>query len=60
MKNWFHRKSLSSVEAVRDFVDTIEFINVLLAKESAQRDATLESLRVSGRRTGPSAAGANH
>ena len=58
MTNWFRRKRPAPVEAVRDFVDTIEFINVLLAQESAQRGNTLENFRVSGHRAGPQAIGA--
>jgi len=47
MPNWFRRKRPAPVEAVRDFVDTIEFINVLLAKELAERETTLGAMRVS-------------
>jgi hypothetical protein len=45
MMKWFLRKRPAPVEAVRDFVDTIEFINVLLAKELAEQEARLGSAR---------------
>jgi hypothetical protein len=45
MMKWFRRKRPAPVEAVRDFVDTIEFINVLLAKELAEQEARLGSAR---------------
>jgi hypothetical protein len=59
MKNWFRRKRLASAEAVRDFADVVETINVLLAKESAQRDADTQGARVAGGRTGQQFAGSN-
>ncbi len=50
MPNWFRRKRPAPVEAVRDFVDTIEFINLLLAKELAEQETTLGAMRVSDAR----------
>ncbi len=46
MPRLFRRKRPSPLEAVRDFVDTMEFINVLLAEESAERETTLGAYRI--------------
>jgi hypothetical protein len=46
MLSLFRRKRPSPLEAVRDFVDTMEFINVLLAEESAERETTLGAYRI--------------
>jgi hypothetical protein len=45
MTKWFRRKRPAPVEAVRDFVDTVEFINVLLAKELAEQEDRASSAR---------------
>jgi hypothetical protein len=55
MLNWFRRKRPAPVEAVRDFVDTIEFVNGLLARELAEREQSLSALRVGSLPTSPSA-----
>lgn len=47
MPNWFRRKSPAPIEAVRDFVDTIEMINALLSKESAEQQSRLGSMGAS-------------
>jgi len=48
MRTWFRRQRPAPTEAVRDFVDTIEFINVLLAREQAEQERTIGSYRVGG------------
>jgi hypothetical protein len=48
MPTWFRRKRPAPTEAVRDFVDTIEFINVLLAREQAEQERSIGSYRVGG------------
>lgn len=54
MLNWFRRRPRpAAVDAVRDFVDTVEFVNVLLAREQAERDQTLGAARVGGSRSLP-------
>jgi hypothetical protein len=41
MTNWFRRSRPAPIEAVYDFVDTVEFINALMAQELAESEAPL-------------------